>query len=585
MRIKTICRVTLLSAALLSSQMILSSAGAEEKLLVISGGFDSYSWWQLTDENLTPLEDGDLVMVLWTGPDGTIDPPVSIRGNQNNGQPTGDDEIIFINHQPYGYIEYAGFYLTANSWDVGDLDSLGHQRHPTPGEKIYVRVFNSDDLVTSTHYGESNLYEVVGLPGEFFWAQMPNDPIGPTTNTPIWGRSFKIIGGIDPVTGASYPLKDPYRNLEDGDVVQLIYTGADAMCDPPDVVTRMPGGDDQLIEEWAIGEGMYPCINTSVFRRFTASFDDPGHGLPAEDQLVFVRVFNESNILQANCYGDSELYGVMYVIGESLSVFTDDAVDCDVCRGLPDIQISGGWKPDDSNPYPMIDADGLRLNDGDLVQLIWAGPDTLVDVLDSMAGWPTGDDSLLTTWSIGEGVATEGSGCFIRFVSTWSEHGWFGYPAEGDFIYLRMFNDPFCTGATYYGETGTHVVTHEHGEKFYAFADSAVDADRPNPCYTTSVEERVRSTTTRPVECRLFQNRPNPFNETTEISFATPDDGTVSLKIYDIRGALVGTLVNARKEAGIYSVRWKAGDYASGVYFCRLQQGEFGRTIKMVLLR
>ena len=90
----------------------------------------------------------------------------------------------------------------------------------------------------------------------------------------------------------------------------------------------------------------------------------------------------------------------------------------------------------------------------------------------------------------------------------------------------------------------------------------------------------------------LSQNYPNPFNPSTAISYSVPEGHTVfvTLKVYDLRGRLVQTLVNELREAGNYSVFWDGTDIsgrkvASGVYFYRLQAGEFTRTRKMVLLK
>jgi hypothetical protein len=82
----------------------------------------------------------------------------------------------------------------------------------------------------------------------------------------------------------------------------------------------------------------------------------------------------------------------------------------------------------------------------------------------------------------------------------------------------------------------------------------------------------------------LMQNYPNPFNPTTTIRYDLPKSANVSLKVYNILGQLVATLVDERKEAGHYQVRWNA-NVASGIYFYRLQAEEFVQTKKMILLK
>jgi len=83
----------------------------------------------------------------------------------------------------------------------------------------------------------------------------------------------------------------------------------------------------------------------------------------------------------------------------------------------------------------------------------------------------------------------------------------------------------------------------------------------------------------------LNQNYPNPFNTSTEIKYSLKQRLDVSLKVYNIRGELVGTLVDAIKEAGGHSVTWNAVGYSSGIYFYRLEAGNEVKTMRMALLK
>ncbi len=88
-----------------------------------------------------------------------------------------------------------------------------------------------------------------------------------------------------------------------------------------------------------------------------------------------------------------------------------------------------------------------------------------------------------------------------------------------------------------------------------------------------------------PSKFELSQNYPNPFNPSTKISFALPTDGKVSLKIYDMTGKEVMTLVNEVKTAGYYSVSFNASSLSSGVYFYSLSADNFNATKKMMLIK
>lgn len=86
-------------------------------------------------------------------------------------------------------------------------------------------------------------------------------------------------------------------------------------------------------------------------------------------------------------------------------------------------------------------------------------------------------------------------------------------------------------------------------------------------------------------EYNLSQNYPNPFNPTTKITFAIPQNGFVSLKVYDVSGKEVMTLVNKTMTLGTYSVDFNGAFLSSGVYFYRLESGNFVETKKMMLIK
>lgn len=88
-----------------------------------------------------------------------------------------------------------------------------------------------------------------------------------------------------------------------------------------------------------------------------------------------------------------------------------------------------------------------------------------------------------------------------------------------------------------------------------------------------------------PRSYKLYQNYPNPFNPTTKIEYALPKSAKVVIKVYDILGRMVKELVNEQKDAGYYTVKFDGTSYASGVYFYRINAGEFTSVKKMVLVK
>jgi hypothetical protein len=114
-------------------------------------------------------------------------------------------------------------------------------------------------------------------------------------------------------------------------------------------------------------------------------------------------------------------------------------------------------------------------------------------------------------------------------------------------------------------------------EGFPAWTDSVTIVIQP-----TGI---IASDNTVPIAYSLAQNYPNPFNPATVISYQLPVHSYVSMKVFDILGREMATLVNEKKDAGKYSVQWDASAMPSGVYFYTLQAGEYRDTKRMLLLK
>jgi len=88
-----------------------------------------------------------------------------------------------------------------------------------------------------------------------------------------------------------------------------------------------------------------------------------------------------------------------------------------------------------------------------------------------------------------------------------------------------------------------------------------------------------------PSNYRLLQNYPNPFNPSTNIKYDLPKEGLVTLRVYDILGKEVKTLVNEFERAGTYKITFNASDLPSGIYFYRLSSKNFNQVKKFILLK
>ena len=88
-----------------------------------------------------------------------------------------------------------------------------------------------------------------------------------------------------------------------------------------------------------------------------------------------------------------------------------------------------------------------------------------------------------------------------------------------------------------------------------------------------------------PTTYSLSQNYPNPFNPSTKISYSIPKSGSVKISLYDILGREIIKLVDDYKEVGKYEIEFNAGNLSSGIYFYRINSGNYTKTKKMVLLK
>jgi hypothetical protein len=103
--------------------------------------------------------------------------------------------------------------------------------------------------------------------------------------------------------------------------------------------------------------------------------------------------------------------------------------------------------------------------------------------------------------------------------------------------------------------------------------------------YTTATGIEGNLTLGVPNVYTLGQNYPNPFNPSTKINFGIPRSGLVTIKVYDLLGKEIATLINEEKQAGYYDIEFNASHLASGAYFYRIQSNDFVETRRMMLIK
>lgn len=190
-----------------------------------------------------------------------------------------------------------------------------------------------------------------------------------------------------------------------------------------------------------------------------------------------------------------------------------------------------------------------------------------------------GDESL-------GGIALDAEGCLITAGSDWFQNGF------SDRIVVKI--DPAGTVKwrshtlpTSREDYLVHALALGQDGAIYLAGETMISDITTLPTIwkyeqiTVGVEENVQL----PASYALSQNYPNPFNPSTTMSYELPVRSDVLLKIYNLLGQEVATLVNETQEPGFKTIQWNASGVASGMYFYRLEAGDFVETRKLVLLK
>jgi ribosomal protein S11 len=167
---------------------------------------------------------------------------------------------------------------------------------------------------------------------------------------------------------------------------------------------------------------------------------------------------------------------------------------------------------------------------------------------------------------------------------------------SGNNIFAGVQNSPNDSGGVYLStNNGTTWIKKNQGFNVslsvntllitndYIFAGTTQSVWRRNLSEILSEVQNI--ITEIPSKYSLLQNYPNPFNPTTTIKFDIPKSSNVKISVYDITGKEFGVLVNEKLQAGTYQTNWNASNFPSGIYFYRIQAGDFSETKKLILLK
>jgi hypothetical protein len=169
----------------------------------------------------------------------------------------------------------------------------------------------------------------------------------------------------------------------------------------------------------------------------------------------------------------------------------------------------------------------------------------------------TNEDSVVTGWpTVGQWHAVD----ITKFVQKWIQDTTSNYGIYGH-----------CAGTT--------------GECDAEFSSSDAFTNQPKLTITYTTTTGVHSDQSQPLDFQLYQNYPNPFNPTSKIHYSISYGEFVSLKVYDISGKVVATLVEQRQNPGNYEITFNGSYLTSGIYLYKLQAGSLSDVKKMILVK
>ncbi len=477
--------------------------------------------------------------------------------------PQGSNSVFSIN-----------FYDTQNGWLVGDYGKIC--RYETTGSisgeiiysgsfsgTIYIAAFNSpnidgepDYMTTLSSPGSYSINDVVS--GTYYMVSimsasmpqiLPTDPYG------FWGTLENltpvVISGISNVTGINITLID--GTTEDPNPFASFYV-------EPDETFQLP-----LDTEAGINPSLV-CDGTSIFL-YKQDYEGAGSAKIFEinpesgallntDYLSLESSPNKISWIDKMVYRDGFLwanggYGDPSGSGGIEGVFKVDISTSNSSNQIPfgiDFQNKNGFACDGINFFILMSdlsgIGGIVKFDPDAVTVV---PSNLFITLENRASQLTYGDNIL----------------------------WVGFDRINEFNpitseFLGDIDIPGLAAGLYFDS------------KFWSYDESN---NTLKVYYLPSVGVEDNNIISSPIEFTLSQNYPNPFNPSTTISYQIKEQGLVQLKVFNLLGQEVATLVNEMKSEGSYSITFDANELSSGVYIYSISVNDFVQNRKMTLLK
>jgi hypothetical protein len=525
-----------------------------------------------------------------------------------NGPGNSVDEAFAIAVDGSGNVYVTGYSFGSET----DFDYATIKYHPN-GDTAWVRRYNG--AVNSTDWasaiavdGSGNVYVtgVINYEGpsgiRADYATIKYSPDGGTTwvktyngpgNSTDWANAIAVDS-----SGNVYVTGESYGGWKNYDYATIKYNSSGGTA----WLRRYNGPADSIDGALAIAVDHSNNVYVTGFATVWAwAWDYTTIKYYPNGDAAWVRTYNGPGYWNDKaCAIAVDDSGNVYVTGES---YGEDGTDYDYATIKYHPNGDTAWVRRYNGPGNSYDgARALAVDDSGNVYVTgdsYGGSETDCDYA-TIKYHPNGDTAWVRRYN-GPGnfqdavysIAVDGSGNayvtgYSRGTGTWDDYVTIKYHPNGDTAWVKTYNGPGNGGDV------ARAIIIDGSDNVYVTGSSVgsgtgYDYATIKYSQNTDVQDETGNRE-RPSEFSLSQNYPNPFNQTTRIEFTLTMSGFVSLKIYDILGRKVRTLVSEHVSSGYKSVLWDGKDsfgseVASGIYFYKLDAGNFSEVKKMALIK
>jgi hypothetical protein len=571
--------VTLLALSMLGS----TSIAMNPPFMVMITNFDGEGFNLIPNEESNPLAHGNLIHLILDVENNGMALPVP--DGDRLGYPSGDDQLIAeFNLESYGGVDQEGAFLYAMT--VGINDDL-----VSPGDNVYIRAFNSNELTEETYYCNSEYpYEIPGFDDPILMGITFPESMGDLI-TPGNDRELSVLltTGWNIISINVRPGDGMWEG-EDGPDINLMteqLRGEERhhleLMKDEDGRFYLPAFGFNNIPYWDLTEGYQMKVDQDLEAIWAGEPIAPDADIPLEVLWNLIAYFPtyELDASSPDFYVLSPIIDQVAMAKDNDGNFMLPAFNF---SNMPPWQETQGYQVKIESDEPIVLNYPEEQREVALIS-VSNSPDDQTKHWNSPVATGINYSVLVTeitgmATNQGDQIAAFDSENRLAGVGEIDNVGVCGLAVWGDDSSTDQV-DGLSDGETFclrLWDSSINKVINLDIEDILAGSGTIFSADE----YSVL---GLRRQLEIPNDYYLAQNHPNPFNSVTQIRFGLPESGEVFIKVFDISGRMVTKLASGNFEAGHHLIVWNAEDVVAGLYLVRITTGDFRDVKKMVLVK